>query len=199
MAKKRPPPGLDDLVGPTTADFQQHHTEEYEASVTGVLCRHYKVPTKVRGQMMDEQENLTGVRALTLGVWHEYFPSFPIYLGAVVIPHLPKDSTVSKLFTSFGRRKFMIEYETLLESRPPSADNMATGLVFRWPHLVGPGSGPAGLVLHNRGMVGEVPGVRILWTPPDDGEPLVIEPLSILLRSIDYQADGRRWVPETSD
>jgi len=199
VAKRRPPPGLDDLVGPTAADFRQHSTEEYESQITAVLCRHYQIPTTVRKAMMKEHEAQTSVRGLTLDRWHEYYPGFPIYLGAVVITNLPKDSPVSKLFTSFGRRKFMVEYETLLESRPVSAENMACGLVFRWPHLSGPGAAPTGLVLHNRGIVEEVPGVRMIWVPPDNGEKLTIEPLSILLKSIHHQADGRKWVPESSD
>lgn len=190
---KKPPPGLDDLKGPTKEDFRQHHADEFEDQIVAVLCRHYGVPTIVRERMRTANQDWIGEKVLTFIQWYDFYPEFPMYFGSTVIPHLPKDATVSKLFTSFGTRKFIEEYEVLLESAP-TPDSCPTGLIFKWPYLAGPGSPPTGLVLHNRSFNEGVAGVRITWISPDTKSRLTIEPLTILLTTLDVETPGKPWM-----
>jgi hypothetical protein len=53
-----------------------------------------------------------------------------------------------------------------------------------------------GLVLHNHPIDVDVPGSRLLWIS-ERGQQLVLEPLDVLLDSIDRAAPaGKGWTPE---
>lgn len=193
---------LSELTPPSTAQSQADRESEFEGLIVVKLCVRYKIPAITRKQMWTVIKDRSGTGRLSLPVWHEFFPSFPVYLGVAVITHLPKDCTISKLFMDFGNRKFIPAYQRVCESVPDGDAGQPVGLVFRWPHLTGTGDAPTGLIVHNRGWSANVSGVRISWTPPNTpegigGEKLCIEHFDTFLNGIDADAVGRKWAPST--
>lgn len=187
------------VFAPTADDLRAGREDDYEEQIVIRLCKHFQIPPAERERMRRHMEGLTGDPRLTLDMWADRFPTFPIYLGCCIITHVSKKTPVSRLFMDFRGRPFMQEYSALLERRPDNATGRPVGLIFKWPHLDAPGSPWSGLVLTDRTPTWEVPGVRVTWVPPGDLEPLHIEPLSVLLSSIDHEATGRRWRPEDDE
>lgn len=199
MSDRRP---LPDDLRPPPRPSKMEQTASFENQLVQQLCRRYAIPTNVRKEMARTLSDRTGIRRdwLNFTIWHETFPDFPAYLGAATMTHLSKNCTVSKLFLSFGTRKFINPYMDLVASAPDHYRGMPVGLVFRWPHLTNTLESPTGLVLHNRGWSRSVPGVRIDWTPKNDSEEtssqtLCIEHFNVFLNGIDHDATGKKWSP----
>lgn len=196
MSEKKPAPKLGDITPPTAEELTTNEEDAFEQRLVERLCRRYGIDRQLRLEMEWRNDELIGAKRLTFNTWHEMFPTFPVYLGAVIIPHLPKDCTVSKLFTSFGYRKFVKEYARLEQEIPHTATSLALGLVFRWPRLSKTGAAVDGLVMHNRSFNPKVPGVRLTWVSKDKSE-FTVETFSTLLHGIDHDAPGRKgWRPD---
>lgn len=180
-------------------DSYPDRSQEFEGQIVQVLYRRYNTPREVRNRIWQTLEDETGQGHHTLDGWYREYPTFPIYLGAAVISHLPKTCTLSKLFLDFGGRPFIRAREEVIQSAPEEVGKgKPCGLVVRWPYLSGSGDSPTGLVIHDRGWSSNVSGVRISWTMPGSKEEtLCVEHLTTMLDGIDNDAPGRKWEPES--
>jgi hypothetical protein len=165
---------------PTGEDWSTFDSRCFEHEVVTHLLTRYKIPTPMRNELLDISERHTQMRKFSLEDFCNYFSGFPIYLACRKIRKVADDSTISRIFSSFQGRKFVREYENLLDSCEERVQAGPIGLVFHWPRL-----GGHGLVLHNREITQAVSGVRLLWVSPS-GIQLVVEPFAVLLASLEH-------------
>lgn len=199
-------PSFSDLSG--DKDWRANEQTQFETQIVDHLFNYYDLSRSVRAEIFQETRHGEGQSRLTFQAFFERFPTFPIYLVIRKFRNIVDDASVNRIFSDFLRRKFVKEYE-IIEDEIPDGYEGPVGLVFFWPHLKGQikrkktekvsgvreRGGSLGLVLHNRHIVQEVPGVRIWWISKGKAQ-LVIEPLSVLLNSIDKDSSGRKWHPD---
>ena len=154
--------------------------EKFERKVVSDLLTYYGLAS-CKAELISENRQLTGKRALTLFQFHTRFPSFPVYLHAKVVTNLRKDHTVAALLQNFEGTRIFDQYCKVREDHlPADCSGKEFGLVLKWPYLNKPA------VLHNQGASTEC-GARIVFRMRSH-EALVLETLQSLL-------GGLRWDP----
>lgn len=171
--------------------MQTMHDWRYEEKVVKALFRRFGVPEKYKWQFLNEYKAATGRKRLTLAYFCTTFPTFPIYLESSFIPFIKDKCTVTDIFSGFDKTVLFQEFEILGEILKGTVEYRHVGIVFFWPHLRKCG----GLVLHNRPINTQVPGTRLLWVSKA-GEQLVLEPLNVLLDTLDLINWERPWEDE---
>ena len=173
---------------PSAKDYREWDDRRFEHEIVQHLFSRYRFPADVRQSLLDESAQQLQVRVLSLELFSNAFPSFPIYLACRKIPKIADNAPVSKLFRDLPGRKFAIELADLRDKRPDLKGVRSLGVVFHWPYL-----GGHGLVVHDRQVVPAVPGPRLLWYGSHEDEYLVVEPLAVLLNSLEHGSSPRDW------
>jgi hypothetical protein len=183
----------------------------HESMIVNLLLQRFQLPKRHKVRMLAENEQCWGERFLSLDVFFEFFPTFPMRLVSVYPFDLWKVMNEDVLFKKFGRSKLVEIYDDQYrsyvepgeENRLPPRDRLLLGL----PTFVPPPDTfgvvfqsrfdlRGGLVLHNHLIDVDVPGSRLLWIS-ERGQQLVLEPLDVLLDSIDNAAPGGEgWTPD---
>lgn len=177
---------------PAAFDIGAAKARNYEEKIVNKLLRRYEIAEEYKLQMLQEWEKRCGVRALTLVVFSQFFPTFPIRLATTYFPSVNQECTVVDMFKGFGATKLVLRYETIFESVDDDAAETPCGMVFNWPYLRGGG----GMVLHNQPINVDVPGSRFFYVSKR-GRQLVMETLDVVLDTIDANAPGGEgWQPE---
>lgn len=191
---RKRPAALSGIRPPSAEDLRAERADEFEEQMVIQLCVHYGVPTARRNAMKERVGLRTGTSWLNFSTWYDEFPGFPVYFGCCLLTNLDKEATVARIMRNFGGLRLVREFDRLEENRPDEFSGRPLGLLLRWPNLAGPGNPPTGLVLHNRPVTWDVSGVRIIWSPPERKEVLVIEPLSVFLKALDQGHPRREWM-----
>jgi hypothetical protein len=193
-------------------DFLNDHTDErrrHETSVVTMLLNRFQIPRQCNLKMLDENNLRWGERFLSLDLFFEFFPMFPTRLVLEYPFDLRKVFTAGVLFKNFGGSKLVEVYDRrfwtyvepgtenmvapadrILLGLPPPMPLTNFGVVFHGQFELG-----GGLVLHNHPIDVDVPGSRLLWIS-EAGHQLVLEPLQVLMDSIDNAAGAEGWIPE---
>lgn len=176
--------GLDDLAGSMgPEDYGSLNEKRFEAKVVDEIIKHFGM-SKARRELYDMAEAATGSRVLTFDTFFERYPDFPIYLRPTYIPKVQKVMDTWVLVNHFDKAPAVEAWKDLYYA---AGDGLPcpVGVVYNWPQHV------RFLVLHNAALDTQVPGFRPgIWAGPD-ADPLIIEPLKLLLDSI-----AKRWQPE---
>jgi hypothetical protein len=164
---------------------------EFEQDVVNHLFRHFRLESFLKSHVIEWTYTVVGVRQLSLPGFDKVFPSFPMQLQVQKFRHLPEHLTVSRFFSDLRSQPFIKAYRRLLKEAPEDVREKPIGLVFHWPFLRG------GLVIHDQEPDLNVPGVRVFWTC-EHNRTFTIEPLTLLLLTIDRLSSGGRWSPDES-
>jgi len=172
-------------------DLDELREAKYDAKVTKILMRRYRISAYQKRLMLEGAGNRCKRRIITLSLFKEFFPNFPMELLAFCRrPSRPQNS-VADLFANFGNTDFVKHYELYWQELRPRNPTEPFGLVIDWKYTQSGG----GLVLHNHPIDTRVLGSRLLWVGKH-GQ-LVLEPLKVLLDTIDSEAPGGKgWQPE---
>lgn len=198
----------------TNLAFLNDNTEarrRHESIIVNQLLQRFQLPKLHKVKMLAENERRWGERFLSLDVFFESFPTFPMRLVSVYPFDLWKVMNEDVLFKKFGRSKLVEIYDDQYRSYvEPGEESMVAPrdrLLLGLPTVVPPPDTfgvvfqsrfdlRGGLVLHNHLIDVEVPGSRLLWIS-ERGQQLVLEPLDVLLDSIDNAAaGGEGWSPD---
>jgi len=169
--------------------------ERYEDQVIKVLLARFCKGRALRQQLLDYAEIRTRRRRLSLRLFRQLFPGFPMTLRAVPFaPECTKDALL-KLFEGLDNLGLVECYEQArFETMPEDCDD-PFGVVFDWPVANSGG----GLVVHNQQIDLRVAGSQLLLTNRFGGS-LVVEPLNVLLDTIENEIPGcRNWQPVFAD
>ena len=166
---------------------------KYDQRIAKILIRRYRIPKDYKQRMLKLNERQCGQRTFALWAFMHLFPSFPIQLQVMKLRDLRK-CYVSDLFANFGNTEMVKCYEQAWREGFVGDPNKPFGLVIEWAHTNSGG----GLVLHNHPIDVRVLGSRRLWIG-EHGQ-LVLEPLNVLLDTIDSEVPGHKgWQPESSE
>lgn len=146
--------------------------------------------TNVSRKMMKWNQAETGQYALTFRAFHEYYPSFPLLLGASRLEsklHLDPNAMLPALFKKFQKAPFMAEYLDLRRLKYGSEQGRTVGLIVPRKGM------PKGLIIHGAGIEG-IPyqGLTMTFTA-DDCEPVYVRSFADLVSAI-CRPGG--WEPE---
>jgi hypothetical protein len=172
--------------------FDELPSIRYEESIVKRLFEWYNIPVEYQKHMRDLNEQMTRSRRLTLEMFHNLFPTFPMCLAVFKSRNLVTTCSVTSLFKHFHKLDPYIVFDELFHDQPDLWERYYVGLVVDWPYLKMGG----GLVIHNQPINTDIPGMRMLWVSPE-GQQLVIEPLDTVLNTIDNNCPGGNgWQPE---
>jgi hypothetical protein len=139
---------------------------KYEDKVVSYLLYRFHI-SRHKSQLLTEAQRRFGRAMLSLPIFFERFPSFPVYLTVAQIPFIERECTVRKLFNSFSTRQMVKKYEEFIDEQllPLEFGDKPLGLVFPWPHI------EHGLILHDsfvdftaKPQPNTKPQVRMVWT-----------------------------------
>lgn len=175
--------GLDDLADSFgSEDFESLNERRFEAKVVSEILKFFNLQS-VKNQLYDAAEEAVGERILTFDTFFERFPDFPIYLRPTYIPKVREKMDTWVLVNHFEKAPAV---KAWYEVRFGSALECPIGIVYNWPQHV------RFLVLHNAPLDSNVQGFRPgIWVG-DGCDPLVIDPLRMLLESV-----ARQWTPDS--
>ena len=161
----------------------------YDEKTVRMLLKRYRISDEHKFAMWKESDRRLGTKRLTLELFLEFFPTFPMILRTERFSRITKKVSVADLFAEFGKTILVRMYETNYKHCVPNINPKPFGLVFDWPHVRG------GLVIHNHPIDTRVDGTRLLWTSKN-GQ-LVVETLNVLLDTLDSEVPGGKgWQPE---
>jgi len=174
--------GLDDLAGGMgNEDFESLNERKFEAKVVNEIIKHFGMQS-IKRELYDAAEESVGSRILTFDTFFDRFPDFPIYLRPTYIPKVREKMDTWVLVNHFDKAPAVVAWNDL---RYGCSLECPVGIVYNWPQNV------RFLVLHNAPLDNQVSGFRPGYWAGQECDPLVIEPLRLLLTSI-----GRYWRPE---
>lgn len=178
---------------PDYLDLTAIKVRKYEEKIVKVLLKRFGIPEEYKYKMLEESHRRWDTRTLTLPLFEQFFPTFPVQLTTTYFPYVMNMFTVADLFSGFDRTLLLRRYEDCQDGYPGLNPAKPFGMVFNWPHLK---RGGGGLVLHNHRVDVAVSGTRLLWVS-DRGQQVVVETLNVLLDTIESDgANGDNWVPE---
>jgi hypothetical protein len=172
---------LPELAKATDADF--------DARITQLLVKRYRIGKQHRLAMLKEAERRFDNRRLSLVLFLDFFPTFPMVLCSQYIYRIKDKITIADLFGDFAKTLLVNSYNEWYRMLMEDEDSKPFGLVFNWPHVAG------SLVLHNHAIDTRVDGTRLLWTS-QNGQ-LVVETLGVVLDTLDNEVPGGKgWQAE---
>lgn len=162
--------------------FKEWTAAAFENEIARYLMTKYSIPGNVRKELAAVNADSGSVKVTVEQV--TLLLNFPMPCVCRYVGGVAKDSTVSKLFTDFGHRRFMVTYYDVEDSYRESGRQPA--MIFNWPWL----GGVKALVVH--GMVPDwsKPGARLTWVNPVNDKLLIVEPLPNFLDNIDVRFSG---------
>lgn len=176
----------------TALNFGDVKARKYEEKIVNKLLQRYGIDDEYKHQMLQESKDRCDVRSLSLLIFGQFFPTFPIHLQTTYFPNVSQECSVVDMFNRFGDTLLVLRYETIFESVADDDADTPCGMVFEWPYLKGGG----GMVLHNQPINVDVPGSRFFFVSKR-GQQLVMETLDVVLDTIDANAPGGAgWQPE---
>jgi hypothetical protein len=174
--------------------FQQQNQRAGETRSVEFLLRQLKL-SKQKRSLQALAEARTGYRFLTLDLFAEKWPSFPILMSysqeAGNGLHEHKKATLPALFTRFSFAPFIKFYEEWFEQAERLANNRTIGLVFPRKGI------RRGLILHNGGLDGVwFRGTVCTYTAGTREHPskLYLQAFAPLIEAI--YANGHGWKPD---
>jgi hypothetical protein len=172
--------------------FVSAQEAEYEEKIVKVLLKRYRIPNRYKFKMLDEADRRWGSKTLTMSLFLEFFPTFPVALTAKYLSRVTQRCSVADLFVRFGKTELVRRYEGAMLHTVGKNPSKPFGLVYYWPQIKGAGGG---LVLHNHPIDTRVTGSRLLFASTR-GQ-LVMEPSNVLLDTIDSAVPGGKgWQPK---
>lgn len=181
------------------ADFEELALRKHEEIVVKILLKRYRIPDEAKWEMIDRYESRTRRKQLVLDEFLESFPTFPVHLDAAVIRKLPNKCMVHQMFNNFAGLDLVKAHDRLVENFGNEVSPRRAGVVFKWPYVKDRNGDGGNLVIHDYTIKVDVPGTRIFWVPKE-GRQLVVEPLDVLLESIDRDWPcGLGWQPYELD
>ena len=168
--------------------------QRYEASRVEFLLNRCNMG-RWRSRLYSAAEETLGHRVLRLSVFNDFFPDFPIVLGASRLDgvklHTDKRSLLPALFRDFESAPFVAAYEEFFEANIDKAQGRAVGLVFPRKGL------KQGLIMHNGGLDAYwVKGTSLVYTGGTRKAPvqLYVQAYQSLIDAI--YGKGHGWRPE---
>ena len=175
-------------------DVVAERDAKYNQKIAKILMDHFRVSKHDRLRLLRVSENLYDEPVITVDLFLRCYPTFPMILWTEHFPGIYRNCSVADLFANFDNTAMVKCYEEIWRECLPADPGKPFGLVIDWPHTKSGG----GLVLHNHPIDVRVFGSRLLWICKY-GQ-LVLEPLNVLLDSIDNAAPGGKgWQPEFCD
>lgn len=177
-ASDKRPKVSDFLDNRTAEDFEAQDEMRFESAVVEYLLRHYRVPAKVKFEMLNEHAAQEGFKTLRLEAFHERFPDFPVQLFAKKFRKLRETCPVHKLFEKFDATPFAKAYVDLEEEFDEELFG-SYALIFHWPYLKQCATSQGGaLVLHQHADDdSEATGVRLTFYGDAVGADYYLDPL----------------------
>lgn len=178
--------------------FRAEHAASWEHARVDCVMKRLKLAGHRKAVMRIVSE-ATGVSRLTFRAFSEFFPTFPMFLGADDLGHLPKplhllqEAILPAWFRNFRHLPFILPYEAFYDGLGEEAGLKPVGLVF-------PRRGfQQGLVVHNGPVDKFVPPRTpcFLYAGGEKAMSLVVQPFIGLLDHI--YARGRGWKPDDND
>lgn len=106
-----------------------------------------------------------------------------------MISRVAEKSPLTRIMQRFDTLVLLRQYQRFAEEAAREEERLCCGLVFPWPYL-----DQYGMVVHNWAAGVDLPGVRIVAVDAD-GTRLIMEPLKVLLATLDRNSPGKRWRP----
>lgn len=176
-------------------DFEELALRRHEESVVKILLERYRIPEEAKWEMIDRHKIQTRRKDLVLEEFLNSFPTFPVHLDVAIIRRLGETCPVHRMFNNFVGLEVVKVFDRLVEETLNGMGPRRAGVVFNWPYVKDRNGDEGNLVIHDYTINVDVPGTRIFWVP-ENGRQLVVEPLDVLLESIDRDWPvGRGWQP----
>jgi hypothetical protein len=162
-----------------------------EESIVTFLLDQLNVPEK-KWKLLKLCKQRTGTGRLTLDLFDEFVPNFPLLMGCAPLSkvdklHADNRCTLPALFRRFEEAPFVRAYQDFLYQEEHRAGGRALGLLFHRKGI------PHGLVIHNDvGLKGyQRTGTRFVYEGTGDAH-LVVERLDLLVEAI----CSSKWRPK---
>lgn len=173
------------------AEWQARSAAAQEERHVRFLLERLHFPAGKKWAMLKLSRERTGVARLTLDLFNELVPNFPLLLGYANPGRLHQDNraTLPALFRRFEDAPFVAAYAALFEQAAPLAAGRTVGLLFPRKGVV------RGLLMHN-GLALWVPGTTITYHGGTREEPtqLVVQAFAAVVEAL--HAGGRGWKPD---